>query len=325
LVLGAFVANTTMATGNGNILLGTPSSSFLVDTPSAGTSAFLNINNVIMGSSINSASSTTIIDVPSTIYQGNNLALASTTTGAKIDIPRSQMVTGTAISAAGTGAVPGAVVWGSQFFGTYQITNTQVVSATIAAAGTGGTNGTQTVTGTTGTGTPFQASVTVSGGAITAVLSISVAGNYTANPTNIASEPVTGASLSGAALDVVMGALTVVPNTYGRADSISGSCPSTISVTGGGTSGLVLTPSCTVESTLALLPSALGDVLVGAGTTLTTATVVGFVHLPFTTSAPTGTPTNVLGDACEINTATQSLNCYIGSSWYHVAMTSGAN
>jgi hypothetical protein len=80
-----------------------------------------------------------------------------------------------------------------------------VASATIAAGGTGGTNGTQTVTGTTGTGTMFTASVTVSGGIITAILSITLGGTYTALPTNPAAEPVTGASLAGAQLALIMG------------------------------------------------------------------------------------------------------------------------
>lgn len=89
------------------------------------------------------------------------------------------------------------------------VATTQVVSATVAAGGTGGTPGTQTVTGTTGTGTKFQASVTVSGGgAITAVLSITVAGSYTVNPTSPTVEPVTGASLTGAQLNVKLGVAT---------------------------------------------------------------------------------------------------------------------
>src|SRR6185312_1152230 len=85
------------------------------------------------------------------------------------------------------------------------VATTRVVSATVAAGGAGGTDGTQTVIGTTGTGTPFQASVTVTGGAVTAVLSITVPGSYTVNPTTPATEPVTGASLTGAELDIVLG------------------------------------------------------------------------------------------------------------------------
>ena len=88
---------------------------------------------------------------------------------------------------------------------TLVVSSTQVVSATIAAGGSGGTNGTQTVTGTTGTGTKFQASVTVAGNAITAILSITVGGNYTVNPTTPTAEPVTGASLSGATLNIKLG------------------------------------------------------------------------------------------------------------------------
>jgi phage tail sheath protein FI len=88
------------------------------------------------------------------------------------------------------------------------VTTTQVVGATIASGGTGGTNGTQTVTGTTGTGTKFTASVTVAGGAITAILSITMAGSYLTNPTLLTAEPVTGAGLAGATLSLNMGILT---------------------------------------------------------------------------------------------------------------------
>ncbi len=97
------------------------------------------------------------------------------------------------------------------------VTNTCVGAASVAAAGTGGTPGTQTVTGTTGTGTKFQASVTINGGGVvTAVNSITVAGNYTVNPSDVAHEPVTGAGLTGAQLHVIMGALTVSITTPGR-------------------------------------------------------------------------------------------------------------
>jgi hypothetical protein len=79
-----------------------------------------------------------------------------------------------------------------------------VSGASVAAGGTGGTNGPATVTGTTGTGTKFQASVTIAGGAITAVNSITVEGSYTVAPTTPAVEPVTGASLTGAELNVTV-------------------------------------------------------------------------------------------------------------------------
>lgn len=101
---------------------------------------------------------------------------------------------GTLLAALPMSATPGVVAY-------------QVQSAAVNAGGSGGTNGTQTVTGTTGTGTKFQASVTVSGGAITAVNSITVAGSYSALPTSLSAEPVTGASLTGATLSLAMTAI----------------------------------------------------------------------------------------------------------------------
>lgn len=88
------------------------------------------------------------------------------------------------------------------------VSTTQAVSAVVAAGGTGGTAGTQIVTGTTGTGTKFQATVQITAGAIASVLSIAVGGAYTVNPTVPAAEPVTGASLTGAQLNVQLGVRT---------------------------------------------------------------------------------------------------------------------
>lgn len=75
--------------------------------------------------------------------------------------------------------------------------------AAIAVAGTGGTDGSQTVTGTTGSGTPFQAVVTVAGGSMTDIVSVT-SGSYTVAPTNLQSEPVTGGGLTGGALSIVL-------------------------------------------------------------------------------------------------------------------------
>lgn len=81
-----------------------------------------------------------------------------------------------------------------------------VASAQLTGSnGTGGTTGTQTVTGTTGTGTKFTASVTVAGGAITAILSITLGGTYSVLPTDPTQEPVTGGGLTGAKLNITMG------------------------------------------------------------------------------------------------------------------------
>jgi hypothetical protein len=72
---------------------------------------------------------------------------------------------------------------------------TKGLSATVQTIGAAATNGTYTVVGTTGTTSPaatyFRASVTYSaGGTVAVVDSITFAGNYLTDPTNIAAEPV---------------------------------------------------------------------------------------------------------------------------------------
>jgi hypothetical protein len=119
--------------------------------------------------------------------------------------------------------------------GVLTVVSTLVVSATIAAGGSGGTNGTQTVTGTTGTGTKFTASVTIAGNTITAVLSILTGGAYTANPTTITAEPVTGASLAGATLNLNMGLLSASLTTAGIVTAVPANPVAQTSSTGAGT------------------------------------------------------------------------------------------
>lgn len=120
------------------------------------------------------------------------------------------------------------------------VATTKVVSATVTAAGTGGTPGTATVTGTTGTGTKFQASVTIgSGGGIDSVDSITVAGSYTVNPTAIAAEPVTGGGLTGAQLSVTMGVSSFSVTTPGALTANAATM--TQSATSGSGTGFSLT------------------------------------------------------------------------------------
>lgn len=139
-----------------------------------------------------------------------------------------------------------------------------VANPTIAAGGSGGTSGTQTVTGTTGTGTKFQASVTIAGGAITAILSVSVAGAYTAMPSTLTAEPVTGASLTGATLNL-SAAMGVVSYTVGAGGSnypvssvtanLTGGTPVTAAVPG----AVTVTPAAGASAALdvaSLLPAA---------------------------------------------------------------------
>jgi hypothetical protein len=79
-----------------------------------------------------------------------------------------------------------------------------VISATVNAGGSGGTNGSVTLTGTTGTGTKFTAKGVISGGALTSIVSILAGGSYSVDPTSLSVEPVTGGNLSGATVTVTM-------------------------------------------------------------------------------------------------------------------------
>lgn len=106
------------------------------------------------------------------------------------------------------------VIGGTGTAATAVIDADYVASATVQTAGTGGTNGSCVVTGTTGTplgGQFFNATVTIASGGISAVNSIGYqssgspfGGFYSADPSNKAQEPVTGCGLSGAKLALKM-------------------------------------------------------------------------------------------------------------------------
>lgn len=90
------------------------------------------------------------------------------------------------------------------------VSHIKVITAVVNAGGSGGTPGLTTFTGTSGTGTPFQCTGTINGGGVLAgALTVTVAGDYTVGPTSLAAEPITGGSLTGGTVTLVMGALTL--------------------------------------------------------------------------------------------------------------------
>lgn len=101
------------------------------------------------------------------------------------------------------------------------IVNTQVVqgSVHIVAGGAGGTNGQQVFSGTTGTGNHFSFLGTVSGGALVAINTVTDTGFYTVNPSNLANEPITGGSVTGASVSIRMGVQGVTGLLSGRYDT----------------------------------------------------------------------------------------------------------
>lgn len=162
-------------------------------------------------------------------------------TQAILEVLTTKIVTAPAVAAAGTGYVPNDTISGAGTgVGTapvFLVTDTQAVSATIVNGGTGGTPGAVTLVGTTGTGTKFQATGTINGsGVLTGALVVSVAGDYTVNPTNIANEPVTNnASATGIVVAVVLGVKTVTVSSGG---SFSANNTSAGGITQASTSGV---------------------------------------------------------------------------------------
>jgi hypothetical protein len=141
------------------------------------------------------------------------LAGGTFTSPAVLSVTSTELLSLTGLTA-GTGYAPGNTITlggGSTTAAPVVTISTTKVSSvpTIASGGTGGTPGAVTLTGTTGTGTKFQATGTISsGGVLTAITALTVAGSYTVNPTTLSAEPVTGGGLSGATLSLTMGVNT---------------------------------------------------------------------------------------------------------------------
>ena len=115
-----------------------------------------------------------------------------------------------------------------------RVGQTQAVSAAVNAGGSGGTNGACTVAATTGTGTQAQFTGTVSGNALTGPLTVAVAGSYSSNPTTLSAVPVTGCSLAGATVSMVMGVLSTTVQTSGTYTTTPPNPASQGSTTGSG-------------------------------------------------------------------------------------------
>jgi hypothetical protein len=139
-------------------------------------------------------------------------------------------------------------------------------------------------------------------------------------------EPVTGSIVQPVSVNgsgVISSLFVVTPGHY------TGTAPTNpVTLLGGTGTGATAALSWTQATTLALSPSGGvtsvgGDFLANSASALATGATQGFLHLPHTTGAPTGTPANTT-PGCEWNTSSHTLNCYDGSAWYHFTGTSGA-
>lgn len=169
----------------------------------------------------------TLPNAPQTTVSSVAVALANDQVGAAATASRSGFIAGTASAAVAAsvgvvgGWVPGDTIVldatgnGVTTSAVLAVATTQLIGTpTIATAGAfTGTTGTYNVQGTTGAGTKFYVSCTLTNGSgITAVLGIVNGGAYTTNPTSLTAEPVsfgglTGATLGGLAMGI--GALNV--------------------------------------------------------------------------------------------------------------------
>lgn len=259
-------------------------------------------------------------------YLAGGLFHGTTSSGYKIDVPAVNVVTAVAINTTGTGSAglnnyyPNDIVYGTSTPtpGQYLVTNTKAIAATVVAGGTGGSNGACTITGTTGTGTKFQASGTVTGGVLGGALTVTTAGNYTVNPTSLAIEPVTGCSLTGATVSLGIGVLTasiLVPD-------VSTGTAATITPTGGSGSGLVLTPTWSTRSQIQISSTG-GNTLIGTGSALATNATSGFLQVPTMAGSPSGTVGAAGQAAIVVNTTANKLCWSVGGGTWKDA-TGGA-
>jgi hypothetical protein len=120
------------------------------------------------------------------------------------------------------------------------VTTTKLVSATVNAAGSGGTTGACILTGTTGASSAgpgkFTINATIASGAISSLGSIISGGQYTTKTTNVTAEPVTSnCGLTGATLVLKMGVNTVHVSTLGNYSTFPSNPVSQGSTSGSGT------------------------------------------------------------------------------------------
>jgi hypothetical protein len=226
---------------------------------------------------------------------------------AVIEVGTTQLESATA-STLGSGYAPGDTIHlaGGSFSTApvVEIVTTQISAVpTVVNAGTGGTPGSATITGTTGTGTKFQASVTISsGGAISSVNGVTVYGSYTVNPTTISAEPVTGGGLTGATVSIRMGVAGVSVTTAGAFTANPIGNTLTQSSTSGAGSGSVFSG--------VLAPLAMSVVSAGSYTS--------FPANPVSQASTTG-----VGSGATFNFTSGAVAAYNDGDWVYLSGVSG--
>lgn len=152
--------------------------------------------------------------------KSQNLRISHTATGVDIDIPYANRVISVTPSTPGTGSAglgnyhTGDILYSEVTSGVraqYLVDTTQMLNATVVTGGSGGTNGVQTFTTTTGTGTQAQFTGTVTGGVLSGALTPTVAGSFTANP--VTRKVLTATVKAGGSDGTPDGAVTITGTT----------------------------------------------------------------------------------------------------------------
>lgn len=190
---------------------------FIITNVSRGFPAVLSLQSIGNASSVSAGGGS----ITASYAPGNTVTLAGGTfTTAAVLLVQTTTLVSLLLNAAGTGYTPGDVITllgGGQIQSPkVTVTTTKVVSATISSGGFFPVNGTVVLTGTSGAGSRFQASCTVSGNTVTSINSITFAGVYSSNP----NQPETmsgGGAFMAPIFNIVMGinsALTTVPGVF---------------------------------------------------------------------------------------------------------------
>jgi hypothetical protein len=124
------------------------------------------------------------------------------------------------------------------------VTVITIQSMVVNYPGSGGVDGAQLISGTTGIGTLFQASGTILNGALVSIDAIPVPGAYTTAPTDITDEPVNGGGLVGATVSLVATAALVFNPIAQAAGLVTGTVgfgrlASAASITSGAMTGVI--------------------------------------------------------------------------------------
>lgn len=165
----------------------------------------------------------------------------------------------------------------------FTVRSTQVHTVAINAAGSGAVNGACTIFGTTGspTNAHFAAAVTITGGALSSIGTVSTPGYYTTNPTSLAAEPVTSnCGLTSATVTLTMGTNVVAVTTNGTGTvAPCGATPCASVVSQSSTSGVGSGATFQTQ----YLSS--GDVTYGTDDTAAWNSAIAVVNRSYTTSS----------------------------------------